>query len=117
LSAVSIKRGEIYQVNWNPGRGHEQKGERPALIIQNDIGNDKSPTTIVACCTTAPNKPYPFIVCYTASESGMTTDGAVDLAQIMTVDNVRLLYKRGCLNYNKMKEINVALKISLGIVT
>ena len=33
------KRGEIWMVNFNPGRGREQTGVRPALIIQNDIGN------------------------------------------------------------------------------
>ena len=33
------KRGEIWLVNWNPARGSEQAGQRPALIIQNDIGN------------------------------------------------------------------------------
>ena len=42
------KRGEIWLVNWNPARGSEQAGKRPALVIQNDIGNEKAPTTIVA---------------------------------------------------------------------
>jgi mRNA-degrading endonuclease toxin of MazEF toxin-antitoxin module len=31
------KRGEIWIVNWNPSRGSEQAGKRPALVIQNDI--------------------------------------------------------------------------------
>ena len=57
-----VKRGEIYQVNWNPRRGSEQGGIRPALIIQNNIGNKFSPTTIVATCSTADVKNYPFIV-------------------------------------------------------
>ena len=42
------KRGEVWLVNWNPARGSEQAGRRPALVIQNDIGNEKAPTTIVA---------------------------------------------------------------------
>ncbi len=57
-----IKRGEIYWVDWSPSRGSEQGGVRPTLIIQNDTGNIYSPTTIVAACTTAMNKPYPFTV-------------------------------------------------------
>ncbi|MGZ3625202.1 MAG: type II toxin-antitoxin system PemK/MazF family toxin, partial [Ktedonobacteraceae bacterium] len=36
------RRGEIWDVNWSPGRGAEQKGTRPALIIQNDRGNTSS---------------------------------------------------------------------------
>jgi len=44
------RRGEIWDVNWSPGRGAEQQGTRPALIIQNDRGNASTtyPLTIVA---------------------------------------------------------------------
>ena len=47
----NIKRGEIYLANLNPSVGSEQSGVRPVLIIQNDIGNIYSNTTIVACMT------------------------------------------------------------------
>ena len=46
-----IKRGEIYYANLSPVVGSEQGGIRPVLIIQNDIGNKYSPTTIVAAIT------------------------------------------------------------------
>lgn len=111
-----MHRGEIYWVDWSPGRGSEQRGTRPALVIQNDIGNSRSPTTIVASCTTAPNKPFPFIVKMTAAESGMDSDSAVDLGAIMTIEKSRLREKCGCLNSNKMMEIDKALKVSLGII-
>ncbi|MHB9004199.1 MAG: type II toxin-antitoxin system PemK/MazF family toxin, partial [Coriobacteriia bacterium] len=45
-------RGEIYWVNWDPARGSEQKGKRPALVIQNNTGNQLSSTTIIASLTT-----------------------------------------------------------------
>jgi len=38
-------RGEIWLVDWSPGRGSEQSGVRPALIIQNNVGNTYSTTT------------------------------------------------------------------------
>ncbi|MDP3017765.1 MAG: type II toxin-antitoxin system PemK/MazF family toxin [Deltaproteobacteria bacterium] len=37
---VFPRRGDIWLVNFNPAKGSEQKGMRPALIIQNDIGNE-----------------------------------------------------------------------------
>src|SRR5690606_16952723 len=37
--------------NLNPVIGSEQGGTRPVLILQNDIGNRHSPTTIVAAVT------------------------------------------------------------------
>lgn len=47
------KRGEAWLVNWNSARGSEQAGKRPALVIQNDIGNEKAPTTILATISSA----------------------------------------------------------------
>jgi len=110
---VDIKRGEIYLVNWNPGRGSEQVGIRPALVIQNDIGNKFSSTTIVAAITTTIEKPYPFLVQITAKESGLPKDSMVNLAAIMTIEKSRLADKCGALDSAKMNEINTAIKASL----
>lgn len=46
------KHGEIWTVDFNPARGSEQAGLRPALIIQNNIGNRVSDTTIIAAFST-----------------------------------------------------------------
>ena len=113
--AKDIRRGEIYWVNWNPVRGSEQGGLRPALVIQNDIGNKFSPTTIVAALTTAVEKPYPFLVRVTAKESGLPRDSTVNLAVILTIDKTRLTRKCGELSEAKMTEVNEAIKTSLGI--
>jgi len=111
-----IKRSEIYWVDWGEGKGSEQAGIRPALIIQNDVGNTVSPNTIIASLTTAPNKPYPFLVEFTKGESGLKKDGAVDLAAIMTIDKMRLNDKCGQLTSRKMSEVDQAIKVSLGLV-
>ncbi len=110
-----IKRGEIYWVDWNPGRGSEQGGLRPALVIQNDIGNRYSPTTIVAALTTAMEKSYPFLVKVTAKESGLPKDSTANLAVILTIDKTRLSDKCGELSLAKMSEVNEAIKESLGL--
>jgi len=112
----NVKRGEIYWVDWGKGKGSEQSGVRPVLIIQNDIGNKASPTTIVASLTTAPNKPYPFLVEFTSEESGLDKGGAVDLASIMTTSKMRLGDKCGQLVSKKMLEVDKAIKVSLGLV-
>ena len=108
-----IKRGQLYWVDWSPGRGSEQSGLRPALVIQNDIGNQYSPTTIVAAITTAFVKPYPFVVAITASESGLPRDSGISLSAIMTIDKTRLRDKCGELSQDKMAEVDVAIKKSL----
>jgi mRNA interferase MazF len=55
-------RGEIWLVNFEPTIGAEIRKTRPALVIQNDIGNRASPITIVAAITSTLKRAYPFQV-------------------------------------------------------
>ena len=52
----NVKRGEIYYADLSPVIGSEQGGMRPVLILQNDIGNRFSPTTIVIPLTSIQKK-------------------------------------------------------------
>lgn len=109
------KRGEIWLVNFNPGRGSEQKGIRPALIVQNDTGNQYASTTIVAAITTTLKK-YPVTVITDKGKGGLKEPSMVNLAQVLTIDKERLIKKLGQLWADKMQEIDEAIKISLGVV-
>lgn len=111
---VFPRRGDIWLVNFNPAKGSEQKGMRPALIIQNDIGNEVSPVTIVAAISSV-TKAYPINVEIKPAESGLTKDSVVKLNQIRTIDKERLIRRLGRLDSQKMKEVNSALMLSLGL--
>jgi len=108
------RRGEIWLFNWNPARGSEQKGIRPALIVQNDIGNEKSPTTIVAAISSTV-KLFPMNVKIEPHESGLNLPSIVKTSQILTIDKNRLEKKLGQLSKKKMEEVNAALMLSLGL--
>jgi mRNA interferase MazF len=96
--------------------GSEQAGHRPVLIIQNDVGNRSSPTTIVAAITSQPRRrQYPFHVPFTAKESGLRLDGTILCEQIQTVDQGRLDDLAGTLSQEKMQEVDLALYWSLGL--
>jgi len=110
------RRGEIYWVNRSPGRGSEQVGLRPALIIQNDIGNQYSPTTIIAAISTkAPPKAYPFQVLISSSESSLPEDSIIKCEQILTIDSSRLVDRVSKLTDAKMAEVDIAICRSLGL--
>lgn len=111
---TDCKRGEIWLVNFNPGRGSEQKGIRPALIIQNDTGNQYASTTIIAAITTTLKK-YPVTVIIDRGKGGLKEQSMVNLAQVLTIDKERLIRKLGQLGADKMEEIGEAIKISLGV--
>jgi len=111
---IACKRGEVWMVNFNPGRGSEQKGIRPALIIQNDVGNQYASTTIVSAVTTTLKK-YPVTVLVPRGKGGLKENSMVNLAHILTVNKGRLIRKLGNLEEDKIAEVNEAIKVSLGV--
>ena len=125
---MAVKRGEIYWVEFDPVKGSEQGGLRPALVVQNDLGNTYSPTTSVASITrTLPPRPYPFLVVITPAESGLAETSAVNCAQLATIQQAgpasRLrpprgepaLRPMGQLGPQQMAEVDRALSYSLGL--
>ncbi|MBI2304496.1 MAG: type II toxin-antitoxin system PemK/MazF family toxin [Chloroflexi bacterium] len=116
MNAPVVRRGEIYWLQLAGGVGSEQVGHRPVLIIQNDLGNQTSPTTIVAAITShLHRRRYPFHVLFTTHESGLRLDGTVLCEQIQTVDQGRLGDLAGSLSQEKMREVDLALHYSLGL--
>ncbi len=112
MTAASCGRGEIWLVNFNPTRGSEQRGIRPALVIQNDIGNQYAATTIVAAITTTLKK-YPVTVVLGRHEGGLKQSSMVNLAQLLTIDKARLLKKLGVLGPETLQGVDEALRVSL----
>ena len=50
------KQGDVICVNFNPTKGHEQKGTRPAVVISSNIFNKN--TNMVIVCPVSTNKKY-----------------------------------------------------------
>ena len=111
------RRGEIYLVAFDPGRGHEIQKTRPAVVIQNDIGNRYSPVTIVAAITSKVSlTPYPIEVFVTPNKAnGLTLPSAINLGQIRSVDRERLVKRLGAFDAATMRKVDEALMISLGL--
>lgn len=117
MTGVKIKRGDIYYANLDPVVGRETGKTRPVLVIQNDIGNMYSPTTIVAVLTEYSEKKASYPICVVVKkESGLKKDSIVNLSQIRTIDKNRLIApKLGSLTSNLMSEVDEALKNSLAL--
>lgn len=108
------KRGEVWLVNWNPSRGNEQAGKRPAVIVQNDIGNEKASTTIVAAISSSVRL-YPMNVEINPPEGGLDRPSVVKTSQILTVSKERMERRIGRLSEDKMEDVDKALKLSLAL--
>ncbi|MDP9054466.1 MAG: type II toxin-antitoxin system PemK/MazF family toxin [Acidobacteriota bacterium] len=110
-------RGDIYLVSFDPTVGSEIQKTRPALVIQNDIGNQYSPITIVAAITSKFDlPPYPTEVVMEAKDSGLSQTSAVVLNQIRSVDRQGLIKRIGKASPEIMGRVDRAIQISLGLV-
>ena len=113
---LEIKRGDVFYADLNPVIGSEQGGIRPVLIIQNNIGNHYSPTTIVAAVTSRIKRAkMPTHVELPASKGYLAMDSVVLLEQIRTIDKKRLKEKMGHLDDDTMKNVNDAIGVSFGL--
>ena len=109
-----VSRGQIYYADLD-GKGSEQKGLRPVLIIQNDIGNKYSPTTIIAIITTRKTKANLPTHVWLNAECGLPKDSMVECEQVRTLDKKRLKEFKGTVSKEVMKEIDMGLKISFNL--
>lgn len=113
---MTVRRGEIYYADLSPVIGSEQGGVRPVLVVQNDIGNRYSPTTIVAAITSQIDKAkLPTHIELPAEEYRLEKNSVVLLEQIRTIDKRRLREHVTLLSHEVMVRVNEALAISLGL--
>lgn len=112
-------RGMVVEVMLDPVVGHEQGRSRPCVVIQNDVGNRFSSTTIILPLTDASHvkKPSPIYVLVKKGDGGATKDSYVLCDQIRTVDQQRFRRVYGTLSPDTMTTIDKALMISLGLST
>lgn len=110
-----VRRGDVVIVRFDPAEGHEMKKTRPAVVVQNDVGNRNSSTTLVAPAT-GTHRGYPFEVLVKTGESPFETDSPVRLDQIRVVSIEKRIHSVvGNLDETTMSEVDEALELSLGL--
>jgi mRNA interferase MazF len=110
------KRGEIWIMSFDPAVGSEIKKTLPALIVQNDIGNEHSPLTIVLPLTSNPKRGNLINIVIHSPEGGLEVDSVVLTNQIRAIDKQRLIKKLGKLKPETLDQVDYALQISLGLI-
>ena len=54
-----VRQGDIIKINFDPQAGHEQSGYRPAVVLSNNVFNQRTNLTIV-CPITNTNNAFPL---------------------------------------------------------
>lgn len=99
--------GDIYLMSFS-GVGSEQKGVRPGIIFQNDIGNDRSPNVIALPLTTRiKNLTQPTHVLLPAEKYNLLADSLVLCENPQRMSKSRLLKYLGALEEEDIKSIAI----------
>ena len=115
----NLKRGDIVFATLPNGEGSEQQGERPMMVIQNNIGNKFSSTVIFASITSQIKKlnmpTHVFIPKYVTT--GIERDSMLEAEQIKTLDKLRITKYIGRIKDKEtMDKIDEAVQVSLGLI-
>ena len=79
-----ILRGEIRWADLNPVRGREQAGQRPVLILSQDVFNERSGTVIAVALTSQPQRAG-FPLTLEVHAKGLPKKSWVKISQIRTL--------------------------------
>lgn len=112
---IPPRRGEVYVVDFDPTRGSEQGGKRPALVVSNDVANEfGSVVTVVAITHTVPKKQYPQNVPIPPNLLDQQ-GGTIYCGQVLTVAKARLGNLIAPLPTALMAQVDEALALHLSL--
>ncbi len=112
---MNIRRGEILLIEFDPTRGSEIKKTRPAVIITNDIANTYSRLLMAVPITSQKlDKIFPHEVLLNNAK-GLNKPSKANISQMRAIDRSRIKSKLGKVSLQSMREIEVAMKLHLGL--
>lgn len=112
-----MKRGDIYLCDLGQATGHVQSGFRPVIVVQNDKGNQFSPTTIICGITSSPKKANQPTHCFISTNGGLPKPSTVLCEQIFTINKNDLKHYLGTVsNPYTLRKLDTCIQISLGLI-
>ena len=108
-------RGEIWIVDLDPTKGHEQAGRRPCLVISVDIFNQGPADLVVVLPITTKAKGIPFHVAVDPPEGGLTMRSFIKCEDVRSVATQRLSRSTGAVSSQTMAAVEIRLRNLLGL--
>jgi len=99
-----ILRGDVVWADLNPTKGNEQAGERPVLVLSNDVFNDRS-GTVIAMALTSQEQKAGFPLTYSLPMKNLPKKSWVKISQIRTLSTARLGKKIGRIDPEDLDQI------------
>ncbi len=114
---TTCRQGEIWMLDWSPGRGSEQHGFRPGVVIQCDEGNlaPGARTTILVPLTTQGRAFVFYVPVPKGPLTGLKEASWANCTQVFTVDKGRLNTRLGSVPGEVVGNILGAVAMILGL--
>ncbi len=113
---MTVRYGDIFLINFDGAKHSEQGGIRPAIVVQNDVGNAHSPTILVAPLTSKTKKYLPTHLEITPADSGLKETSTALFEQVRVADKRRIIKKVGHVDNSLIENIKKCLTISFGMI-
>lgn len=108
-------RGEIWLLDFDPTRGHEQAGTRPALVISVDRFNAGLANLVIVCPLSSKNRNIRSHVEVEPPEGGLATTSYILTEHIRSVSRDRLVRRLGALSAERLEAVETRLRILTGL--
>src|SRR5437879_4950120 len=108
-----ILRGEIRWADLNPTRGREQAGQRPVLILSQDVFNDRSGTVIAVALASQPQQAG-FPLTLELQSKGLPKKSWVKISQIRTLAVERIGQRLGKVSPEELAQVIEGLNEIIG---
>lgn len=108
-------RGEVWWVDLNPTRGHEQRGRRPALVVSVDKFNHGPSYMVVLVPITSTNRRIPFHIEVRPPEGKLDHTSYLQCDQVRCVSRHRLVSLLGPVYEDTLVQVEDRLRILLGL--
>jgi mRNA interferase MazF len=117
VARINPERGEVWWVDWSPGRGSEQAGRRPALVVQTNPANHNPgyPNTIVVTISRQ-GRDVPSHVCLQPTAlNGLSSQSFIKCEQILTISKKRLEKRMGRVTEGQLELVDAAMRMVLAL--
>lgn len=111
----AFTRGDVWEAEFDPTRGREQRGRRPAVIVSSNVHNSGPSQLVSVVPLTSRYRQVRSHVAVLPPEGGLTAPSFAMCEQLRVFAIERLLRRRGSLAPETMAEIEDRLRILLDL--
>ena len=108
-------RGDVWDLDLDPIKGHEQAGSRPALVLSVDLFNEGPAELVVVVPLTRTQRNIRWHVSLRPPEGGLAAESYIQCENVRSVSKLRLKRRRGRVSSATLEKVEDRVRILLGL--